>query len=199
MKGQEHLLERLENEIGGTQKGVRGAIESVAHLRREHPGIRNVNQEFRESFSPLERVALYITVHIGSFGFFLIILTWTILWLAWNTLGPAGRRFDPAPAFVLWLFISNMLQILLMPLIMVGQNLLSRHAEIRAESDFDVNVKAEKEIEAILLHLEEQAKHFERQGELMLQILKHLETANAVTAIATGPGGDLSNEARPLG
>jgi uncharacterized membrane protein len=59
-------------------------------------------------------------------------------------------------AFVFWLFISNVIQILLMPLIMVGQNLLSEHAEVRAEHDLEVNVKAEREIEAILRHLEYQ-------------------------------------------
>ena len=43
-----------------------------------------------------------------------------------------------------------------MPLIMVGQNVLSEHAEIRAEHDPEVNVKAEREIEAVLRHLEYQ-------------------------------------------
>ncbi|MGH6971434.1 MAG: DUF1003 domain-containing protein, partial [Caulobacteraceae bacterium] len=43
-----------------------------------------------------------------------------------------------------------------MPLIMVGQNLQGAHAEARAEHDLDVNVKAEKEIELILQHLEYQ-------------------------------------------
>ena len=80
-------------------------------------------------------------------------------------------RFDPFPAFVLWLFISNMLQIFLMPLIMIGQNLQGSHAEVRAESDYEVNVKAEREIEAILLHLE-------RQNDLILEILDHLEKGN---------------------
>ncbi len=64
-----------------------------------------------------------------------------------------------------------MIQIFLMPLIMVGQNLQSRHAEIRAEADFDVNTKAEREIEAVLLHLE-------RQNDLMLQILQRLDAQN---------------------
>jgi len=45
-----------------------------------------------------------------------------------------------------------------MPLIMIGQNLQGRHAEARAEADFEVNVKAEREIEAILEHLEAQNK-----------------------------------------
>ena len=100
--------------------------------------------------------------------FFLIIFCWTILWLCWNALGPASMRFDPFPAFVLWLFISNMVQIFLMPLIMVGQNLQGRHAERRAEADFEVNTRSEREIEAILVHLE-------RQNQLMLQILQRLD------------------------
>jgi uncharacterized membrane protein len=45
-----------------------------------------------------------------------------------------------------------------MPLIMIGQNLQSNHAEIRAEADFEVNTKAELEIETILMHLENQNK-----------------------------------------
>jgi uncharacterized membrane protein len=105
-------------------------------------------------------------------GFFLVIFAWTLLWLGWNTLAPSSVRFDPFPAFVLWLFLSNMIQIFLMPLIMVGQNLQGRHAEARAEADFDVNTKAEREIEAILVHLES-------QNELILKILRHLEGVSA--------------------
>jgi uncharacterized membrane protein len=61
-----------------------------------------------------------------------------------------------------------MIQIFLMPLIMVGQNLQSRHSEIRAEEDYLINKKAELEIETILIHLENQNK-------LILQILAHME------------------------
>jgi uncharacterized membrane protein len=43
-----------------------------------------------------------------------------------------------------------------MPLIMVGQNLMGRHSEARAEQDLAVNVRAEEEIEVILRHLEYQ-------------------------------------------
>src|SRR3984893_17591778 len=101
-------------------------------------------------------------------GFRLVLLAWTVVWLGWNTLAPNGLRFDPYPAFVLWLFLSNLIQICLMPLIMVGQNLQGRHAEARAEADFEINTRAEREIEAILLHLE-------HQNDLILKILTHLE------------------------
>ncbi len=55
-----------------------------------------------------------------------------------------------------------------MPLIMIGQNLQGRHAEKRAESDFEVNVRAEKEIEVILMHLDQ-------QNELLMKILENVE------------------------
>ena len=73
----------------------------------------------------------------------------------WNMFAPAAYRFDPYPAFVLWLFISNMIQIFLMPLIMVGQNLQGKHSEIRAENDYEINLKAEKEIAALQKDLTE--------------------------------------------
>jgi uncharacterized membrane protein len=104
----------------------------------------------------MNKLALWITNRVGTFGFFLLILIWTVVWLGWNTLGPASLHFDPAMGFVLYLFICNVIQILLMPLIMVGQNLQGMHSEARAQHDLDVNVKAEQEIEVILQHLENQ-------------------------------------------
>jgi len=144
---------------------------SREELKKLRKPVRNVNVEHKKSLSRLEQFAVWITDHVGSMGFFLVIFCWTISWLGWNTLAPRESRFDPFPAFVLWLFVSNVLQIFLMPLIMIGQNLQGRHSEARAESDFDVNVKAEREIEAILLHLEQ-------QNELILKILHHIEKAD---------------------
>lgn len=116
---------------------------------------KNANQIYNSLLKQSEKFAIWITDKVGTIGFFAIIFIWTILWLTWNTLAPAYARFDPYPAFVLWLFVSNMIQIFLMPLIMVGQNLQSKHAEIRAENDFEVNVKAEKEVGEIKQELKE--------------------------------------------
>jgi uncharacterized membrane protein len=129
------------------------SVEAIINRRRP---LRNVHKEVLETIKPLDRLALWITVHVGSMGFFLTIFGWTALWLGWNVLAPRALQFDPPMAFVFWLFISNVIQILLMPLIMVGQNLLGRDAEARAQHDLEVNVTAEEEIETILRHLEYQ-------------------------------------------
>jgi len=144
-------------------------LPSVETLKKNYQSIKNINRQHREKLSKINKAALWITDHVGSMGFFLIIFCWTVIWLSWNTLAPDKLRFDPKPAFVLWLFISNMIQIFLMPLIMVGQNLQSKHSELRAEQDFLVNKKAETEIETILMHLE-------NQNELILQILKQVQS-----------------------
>jgi len=141
---------------------------ALAELKRARKPIRNINIEHKERLTKLERFAVWITDHIGTMGFFLVIFTWTVLWLGWNLIAPKELTFDPYPAFVLWLFISNMIQIFLMPLLLIGQNLQGKHAEARAEADFEVNTKAEKEIETVLQHLE-------NQNELIQTILKKLE------------------------
>jgi uncharacterized membrane protein len=142
--------------------------KTIDEIKKIRKPVRNINIEQKQQLSRLDKLALWITIRVGSMGFFLIIFIWTFIWLIWNSLGPASLRFDPYPAFVLWLFLSNMIQIFLMPLIMIGQNLQSQHSEARAEADFEVNTKAEVEIETILQHLENQNK-------LMLEILQKMQ------------------------
>jgi len=150
---------------------------TIEQLKKYRKPIRNANIIHKQNLSSLDKVAIKITDSVGSMGFFILIFIWTVVWLGWNTLAPQATRFDPYPAFVLWLFVSNMIQIFLMPLIMIGQNLQSDHAEIRAEADFEINTKAEVEIETILMHLENQNK-------LIIEILEHIK--NKSDAVSEG-------------
>lgn len=141
---------------------------SLEEIKNARKPIRNVNIIHREKLSIVDRLAVLVTQRVGTFGFFLIVLLWTVTWLSWNVFAPQELRFDPYPAFVLWLFISNTIQIMLMPLLMVGQNLQGRHSETRAEAEFEVNTQSAKDLDAVLMHLE-------NQNELLTKILKHLE------------------------
>ena len=149
---------------------------TLAEFKKNRKPPRNTYKEVTEKVGTLDKVALWITEHIGTMGFFLMIFVWTVLWLGWNLLAPKDLQFDPPMGFVFWLFISNLIQILLMPLIMLGQNIQGKHAEVRAEYDLDVNVKAEREIETILYHLEYQNNILiallEKQGINLDEVLK---------------------------
>jgi len=142
---------------------------SLDEFLRKHPKPRNPHKEFMQKMGRMDRFAVWITTSIGTIGFFITVLVWTILWLGWNLFAPSELQFDPPTGFVFWLFISNMIQLMLMPLIMVGQNIENRITAARAEHDLEVNVKAEEEIEIIL-------KHLEYQQDLLLQLVQKLES-----------------------
>lgn len=141
---------------------------TLAELRQYRKEIRNERRDTKILFSLLERFALSVTHLVGSMGFFFFLTLWTFAWLFWNLFGPAEYRFDPAPAFVIWLFASNIIQLVLLPLIMVGQNLEGKFAEHRAQADFEINKKAEHEIEIVIAHLE-------NQNELILELARKID------------------------
>jgi uncharacterized membrane protein len=168
----------MSSDAVGESKSSPTRSELWAKLRgpgykREGPPVVNANDVHRENLNALDKLAIRITDKVGSIGFFLAILVWTVLWTSYNIIATevpslGFKSFDPFPAFVAYLLISNVIQILLMPLIMVGQNIQGRHAETRAELDFQINQKAEREVVAIL-------KNLEHNTDLIIQLMKHLD------------------------
>ena len=152
---------------------------SLAEFKKTRRPHRDVRHEVKQKLTPLNKLAVWVTARVGTMGFFLVILGWTALWLGWNFLAPKALQFDPPMAFVLWLFISNVIQILLMPLIMVGQNVQGAHEDARAERDLEINLKAEEEIEVIL-------KHLEYQNSILLDVVRQLEKQTQTPSTGSG-------------
>ncbi len=140
---------------------------SLLELRQSRRPVKNDRKEHYMTLSASERFAAFVHRAIGSLGFFFLIMVWTVAWLGWNIFAPVELRFDPAPAFVIWLFASNILQLILLPIIMVGQNIEGRAAEWRAQMDFEINKKAEHEVEIIIAHLE-------NQNEMLLELARKI-------------------------
>jgi uncharacterized membrane protein len=132
-------------------------ITTIADLKREFAPIPNTNEIHRSHLSKTDKLALFITNKVGTMTFFYFCLILVTLPLIFTSTMPVVQYMS-----------SGYLQLILLPLILVGQNLQGRHAELRAQHDYETNIKAEKEIEAILLHLE-------KQDEIMLDILKRIE------------------------
>lgn len=159
-------------------------ITDLVHdLQKHFSRVKNPNDTFQEQLKPTQKLALFVTERVGTMGFFFIVLTWTVLWLAWNILAPKGLKWDPYPAFVLWLIISNILQILLMPLLLIGQNIQGMRTDIRGEHDYETDKRAEKEINTVLLN-------FQKQEKLILEILDKVAALSKGNAEASGGATD---------
>ena len=124
-------------------------------LERRHVA-RNMNKEFDEQLTFGQRLADNVARFGGSwtfitiFGF--ILLTWVIL----NSviLAKYHDAFDPYPYILLNLFLS-MLASIQAPIIMMSQNRQAVKDRLDAAHDYEVNLKAEMEIETLHQKLDE--------------------------------------------
>jgi len=112
----------------------------------EHPLVHDVNQEQLDNLSPVERFCRQVADWTGApLALGLAILV-QALWI------PIGifTKLDPYP-FAFLLTCSNVLQLILIFILAVGQRQSAAHAELRAEHDHD-------SISRLLYHQEVQEK-----------------------------------------
>ncbi|HEU4832996.1 MAG TPA: DUF1003 domain-containing protein [Pyrinomonadaceae bacterium] len=106
---------------------------------------RNVNEEMEEHSTPLQRVADWIAWFSGSMPFLLINAAWFIIWIALNTLHLGIPQFDPYPFGLLTMMVS-LEAIFLSCFVLVSQNRQAEKDRVRADIEYEVNVKAELEV-----------------------------------------------------
>lgn len=118
--------------------------------RRKQPAPLNPLPEHFEAPAPTrgQRLADGVASTIGSWRFILIQSTAIVLWIGGNTLVGQGA-WDPYPFILLNLLLSFQAAYTA-PAIMMSQNRQSELDRRHAETDYEINVKAELEIE--LLH-----------------------------------------------
>ncbi len=115
---------------------------------------RNVNVEDAAHLTLADRAADLIAEFGGSWKFILAavmlfnVWVWINIWLAW--VGKSG--FDPYP-FLLLSTVINMLSVLQAPIILMSQNRQSHKDRLRAEIDYQVNLKNELALNEILERL----------------------------------------------
>lgn len=140
-----------------------------ANYQRHKP--ENVNRKHRASLTAQDRIALAVTGAIGTMYAVYFFALFMAGWMMWQArLGE--RAFDPYP-FAFLLFLGNIVQLLLMPLIMVGQNLQTKHAEIRSEEEYQTTLSSYKDIETILARLDHQDQELLKQTNLLKDLLQN--------------------------
>lgn len=108
---------------------------------------RNVLEEEEERLTIGQRVADRVAAFGGSWPFIFLFGGIMIVWMAINVL--ALTHYDPYPFILLNLGLSG-LAALQAPIIMMSQNRQSSKDKLLAENDYQVNLKAEMEIGAMM-------------------------------------------------
>lgn len=136
---------------------------------------RNVLEEEQERLTIGQRVADRVAAFGGSWPFIFLFGGIMVVWMAINVLALA--HYDPYPFILLNLGLSG-LAALQAPIIMMSQNRQSAKDKLLAENDYQVNLKAEMEIGAMM----------RAQAEMMarLALVERMVTRRAGEA---GPGG----------
>ena len=141
---------------------------------------RNVNKLHKEQLEAAEfnaRIAVGLTKRVGtmwtaySFAVLAVIGLFAILGL-----------LSPIVALLVAWLSQTFIQLVLLPIIMVGQNVLGHHAELLAEEQFNTTQKTYADIESIMKHLDDQdasilniVERLEAQNGLILQIVQQLD------------------------
>lgn len=133
---------------------------------------RNAYREVQQRFSAQDRIALAVTGAIGTMYAVYVFAMFMAGWMFWQV-AQGKQAFDPYP-FAFLLFLGNIVQLLLMPLIMVGQNLQGRHAEARAEEEYKTVGKIFHDMGQTMSHLDVQDQELLRQTHLLVALVEAL-------------------------
>jgi CRP/FNR family cyclic AMP-dependent transcriptional regulator len=108
---------------------------------------RNPNDVIEEDMTFGERIADRVASFGGSWTFIIIFSAAIIIYTAIN-IGLGRAAWDPYPFILLNLFLS-MLAAIQAPVIMMSQNRQDTKDRLRGELDYDVNRRAESEIQGL--------------------------------------------------
>jgi len=164
---------------------------------------RNVNEEVEQQeakASPLVRAADFLAWFSGSMAFLLLHTVWFFAWVSLNMyLLPKNangtRGFDPFP-FGLLTMIVSLEAIFLSCFVLISQNRQVAKDKVRADIEYDVNIKAELEIahlhhkvelmhEVMLAHFHKVEKSLvvpaERRAQILTEPVENEHSASAAT------------------
>jgi uncharacterized membrane protein len=121
-------------------------FHAAQHLVRLRAS-RNPNEVIEEDATFGDRIADAVAHFGGSWSFILTCLAGLTVYVIIN-ISLQGRAWDPYPFILLNLFLS-MLAAIQAPVIMMSQNRQDTKDRLRGELDYEVNRRAEKEIQSV--------------------------------------------------
>jgi uncharacterized membrane protein len=92
-----------------------------------------------------QRAADMMTTHVGSWKFIILLFVFMAIWMALNVYAWV-TAWDPYP-FILLNFVLSCLAAVQAPIILMSQNRQTERDRVTAKYDYQVNRKAEREIQ----------------------------------------------------
>lgn len=122
-------------------------LQHLRSHRRRHRAQRQPTLEVMPTSTLTwgQRLADKVAATVGSWRFILLQSALIVSWIAWNSQGP-NQAWDPYP-FILLNLVLSFQAAYTAPAIMMSQNRLSEVDRLRSTNDYEINVKAELEIE----------------------------------------------------
>lgn len=106
----------------------------------------NVNKQHKEKLSLLDKVALSITKMVGTMWCAIIFTIIALIGLPEALSNGTGET-------ITWI-VQTFLQLVLLSVILAGQNLQNRHSELRADADYENNINVRKDTEILMKRLD---------------------------------------------
>ena len=178
----------IETEIGRLERRI------FDKLRRRELVARNLNEIESERMTMGDRVADRFAATMGSWRFIILQSCVLLVWVALNVTAYI-EHWDPYPFILLNLALSFQAAYAA-PIIMMSQNRQEAKDRLRAEHDYEVNVKAELEIEN--LHAKLDALRQKQWDDLLALQQEQLALLQQMCGVGPEAEGQPSESGRPV-
>ncbi len=123
-------------------ESVKPSVNNVVSHTRHKP--QDINSTHQENMKPLDKAGFVITRAVGT-----MIAAIAFTGLALISL-PAAIKTHDKIVIVAWV-AQTFLQLVLLPIIMVGQNIQGKHTEVMADEEFKTTQSTYKDLEHLIL------------------------------------------------
>jgi uncharacterized membrane protein len=144
----EDVLETDRGELSKLDEDV------LASLREQEFLSTDLNAEFDRQLTLGQRIADKVADFGGSWTFIGLFGVVMVIWMAINSAAALHKPFDPYP-FILLNLVLSLLAALQAPVIMMSQNRQAAKDRLEARLDYEVNLRAELEIQRVHAKLDE--------------------------------------------
>ena len=138
--------------------------------QHDHPPVRDLNREVDRKQTIADRIAADFARLVGSWIFVFAQIGLMLVWVVLNVIG-ALAHWDGYP-FLLLNLVLSLEAVLWASLVLMALNRMYDRDRLRAQHDYELDVKAEEELKALMNHLM-------HQDEILLQIVNRLDRSDS--------------------